>query len=395
VSVPPVLTRSFALLVTAHFLQALGFSSLILLPVYLDHLGASRSEVGVVMGSAAVGGLLARPAVGYCLDRFGRKPTVLTGTAALVSGLVGIAAVREAGLVACLGQAVLGAGTAACFTGYFTLASDLVPESRRTEGLALFGISGMIPLLVNPLAGGLGLEGEQLRWFFPAIGCAVAASVPFLVAVPEPRAVRASGGPTWAGLRRVAGALRAPALWPVWLATAVFAGLVAVFMAYSTVVAAHRGLGNPTAMWLTYSVGAVSVRLFGASLPDRVGPARLVPPALLAYSAAVVVIAVAHSPAALLVAGALAGFGHGYCFPVLTAQTVTRVPAAVRGSALSLFTALWDVVKLALVPAAGVLADATDDATMLLAVAALALGGLAGWAVLEGRLAPVAGADAE
>ena len=80
----PILTRPFALLVGANFLQALGFSSMILLPLYLDYLGASRALIGSIMSVGAVGGLLARPLVGWALDVLGRKTTLIAGTLVLV-----------------------------------------------------------------------------------------------------------------------------------------------------------------------------------------------------------------------------------------------------------------------------------------------------------------------
>ena len=93
----PLFTRPFVLLTAGHFLQALGYASLILLPVWLDHLGASRSEVGVVMAAAALGGLLVRPAVAWSLDVVGRRRTLLWGTALSGLGMVAIGGVDKMG----------------------------------------------------------------------------------------------------------------------------------------------------------------------------------------------------------------------------------------------------------------------------------------------------------
>lgn len=381
---PPILTRAFGLLVGAHFLQALGYSSMILLPLYLDFLGASRAQIGSIMAVSALGGLAVRPLVGIALDRVGRKPTLYLGTAVLVLGMLGVGGIEQPGAVAYLVRIVVGVGTATLFTSYFTFAADLVPEVRRTEGLALFGISGLVPLLVNPLAGQLGITGGQLRWFFPALGLLVAASVLFLWPIPE----RRSASPEPLRAVAVLTALREPALLPVWLATTVFSSLVAVFMAFSTVVAADREIDSPGVLWLAYAAGAVSVRLLGARLPARVGPSLVVPPALLAYGAALWLTARTDQPLGLAVAGGLAGIGHGYAFPVLAGQVVTRIRWSLRGSAMSLFTALWDLSKLLLVPAAGALADRTDDETMLVSVAAAGLLGVVIWGGLEAALGP-------
>jgi predicted MFS family arabinose efflux permease len=111
-------------------------------------------------------------------------------------------------------------------------------------------------------------------------------------------------------------------------------------------------------------------------------------PALLSYVAGVVVVAVAHTPAGFLLAGGLCGLGHGYCFPILAGQTVTRTPEKLRGSAMSLFTALWDASKLILVPIFGFIAREMGDERMFVIAATGAIAGIVGWAFLERRQNP-------
>jgi predicted MFS family arabinose efflux permease len=235
---------------------------------------------------------------------------------------------------------------------------------------------------VNPFAGRIGVEASELRWFFPVVGLVIACSLIFLAPVQAPPLAGAKTPLVWRDALR---ALRARPLWPVWFATGVFASLVSVFMSFTTVVAEARGLEDPAVAWFSYAGGAVLVRAVGASVPERVGLSRILAPALGAYVVAMGLVAVADSTSGFLLAGALAGFGHGYCFPVLTAQTVSRSPVALRGSALSLFTALWDVAKLAVVPAMGLLADWGGDGAMLWTCClAGAVGGVV-WAVMEWR----------
>ncbi|MBW1881724.1 MAG: MFS transporter [Deltaproteobacteria bacterium] len=376
---PPLLTASFLLLVSAHFLEALGYASMILLPLYLDWLGASRTEVGLIMGIAAVGGLLSRPMVGWSLDRFGRKPTLGVGTLILAGGMGLLGLVTTIGPLVYLARILIGVGIGVLFTGYFTLASDVVPEVRRTEGLALFGISGLVPLVVNPLAGRMGIAPPELRWFFLILAGVVLSSLVFLAPVREPpnHADRPpTASETWEALRR-------RSLLPVWLASVVFAGLVAVYMAFATVTAEARGVADPTVLWGTYAVGAIGIRLLGAQLPDRVGPSRIVAPAILAYIAGVLLTAWSHEGTGFAIAGFLAGIGHGFTFPVLASQVATRSPTALRGSAMAAFTALWDFAALVFVPMFGWFADLTNDGTMLSVAAATALVGLVGWVGLE------------
>ncbi len=376
----PILTPAFGWLTAAHLLQAFGYSSMILLPSYLDHLGASRGEIGAIMAASAIGGLASRPAVGWALDAWGRKPTLAAGTVVMTLGMLLVGLIDDIGWLAYAVRVVFGIGMGACFTGYFTLAADLVPVSRRTEGLALFGVSGLLPLALNPFAGRLGILGADVRWFLPMVGVVIGSSLLALTRVPErwaPRAPRRVFGPD------VLLALRHRALWSVWLADVVFSGMVALFMSFSLVVATDRGVSSPADMWLAYALGAISVRLFGGSLPDRVGPSRLLPPALLSYVAGVLLVAWSSSSGGFALAGLLAGVGHGYCFPILTAQVVTRSPESLRGSALAMFTGIWDLTKLLLPPAFGMIADLWGDVAMLQLTAGAAVFGLGLWALLE------------
>lgn len=378
----PLVTRDFVLIVVAHFLQALGYSSMLLLPLYLQHLGASRTEIGLAMGSTAVAGLVTRPLVGWGLDRWGRKPILLVGTVTVAVGMVLVGAIERMGPIVYLERIVFGLGVGALFTAYFTFAADLVPVSRRTEGLALFGVSGLVPLLVNPLSQQIGIAPADLRWFIPLLGVVVLASLLALAPLSEPARDPATRRP----MRQALPALVARPLWPVWLATSAFSALVAIFMTFATVAAERQGVPQAPRLWLTYALGAIVVRLVGARLPDRLGPANVVAPALGLYVTAMVATAQATTFTGFLVAALLAGIGHGYCFPVLSSQVVTRAPQTFRGSALAAFTALWGLSELATAPLFGAIADVHGDDAMFLTAAVGGIVSLALWVLLEHRL---------
>lgn len=380
----PLVTRDFVLLTLAHLLQALGFTSMVLLPVYLDHLGASATTIGAVMASASVSGLLARPAVARALDRWGRKPTLVAGTAVLVAGMALFGAVVEVGPLAVVARMLVGIGTGTLFTGYFALASDIVPAEHRTRGLALFGVSGLVPLVINPIAREAGFEPSELRWLFVALGALVALSLVPLLPVREPPRPAPAQRPT---RREVLATLRQPRLRPVWAAVIAFSTLASCFMAFSTVAAEHRGIASPAALWFAYAGGAVAVRLVFGPLADRVGPGRLVPPAFASFAVGCLGIALAESDLAFLAAGFFAGLGHGVGFPVLTSQAVTRTPEVLRGSGLATLTGFWELSALLATPAFGLLADLGSDRAQFSVLAAVAVLGAACWGPLERRAA--------
>jgi len=355
---------------------------MVLLPLYLDHLQANRTEIGLIMAAAKIGGIISRPGVGWLLDSWGRKATLVAGTLLIALGMSLIWWVEDTGIMIYVSRVVFGVGVGACFTGYFTFAADIVPESRRTEGLALFGVSGLLPMAGMPLMEQLGVTGAELRWFLPATGLVIVSSLIFLFFVRE-AAAEANRPPF--RFRNVLIAANQPSMRSVWLATIIFAGLVGMFLAFIGVTGRARGLENPSSLWLTYSLGAVIARLLGAGSLDRLGPSRLIPPALILYVIAAFIVAFAQTPGSFFAAGAIGGIAHGYCFPLLASQVTTRNPAELRGSAMAMYTLLWDLSSLVLTPILGWVAHHYSDQKMYLLAASLALIALPVWFRMERR----------
>ncbi len=374
-------TPAFFTLLAGHFLQALGYASMPLLPLYLEHLGASRTDMGTVMATSAISGLASRPFVGWALDSLGRRPTALLGTVLLASSLFLIPLVGEVGPFLYSIRLLFGLGLGTLFTGYFTMAADMVPAARRSEGIAIFGIAGLLPLAVNPIVGSLELPPDVLKWVFPLVGLLVLTSLLALWRLPE----RPSGGRGQAvlGPGAIVSAMVHPRLMSIWLANATLGIAMSVFLAFATVAADARGVGNPALLWFTFAGGAILVRLAGARIPDRMGPGNLVAPSLAAYGLSFVMLASAASPGAFLAAGVLAGFGHGYCFPVLASQLVDRVPEHLRGSSMAMFTAVFDLSLLVFNPLFGAVSDRWGDGLMFSSVAMTLTFALAIWGIME------------
>jgi MFS family permease len=380
----PLFTRPFMLLVLGHLLQALGWSSMLLLPVYIGHLGGSHTQIGIIMAMASVGGLLFRPLAGWSLDRLGRKPTLIAGTVILSAAMCLIGFADRIGPLIYVARFFVGVGTGTLMTGYFTFVSDFIPESRRTEGIALFGISGLAPIAINAVVDQLDIPFADLNMLFPCLGVVVLTSIIALIPVPETaQGLKKDAEPIT--LIAVTQALGSQSLRSTWLATTVFSGLVAVYMAFVTVTAKQQGISHPAELWGAYAIGAVGVRLFGARLPDRMGPHNFVIPALTCYASACLIAANATSSTDFCLSGLIAGLGHGYCFPVLTGQVVTRIPIHLRGIGIAMFTAIWEVTSLGATPVFGWIADTYDESTMfaLAAVIVTVASGL--WIILEHR----------
>jgi len=158
--------RAFGLAAAANALLSIAQSLFVHLPGFLQQLGAGEAQIGRVMATNAVGAILVWPLVGRLMDARGRRVVVLAGVALQVAAVglylsIDVLGPRVYGIRLLDGMAM-----AMWYTALFTYAADLVPASRRTEGLAIFGVSGLIPIGLAALAGDVILAYATYRELF-------------------------------------------------------------------------------------------------------------------------------------------------------------------------------------------------------------------------------------
>ncbi|KIG15004.1 major facilitator superfamily MFS_1 [Enhygromyxa salina] len=322
-------------------------------PGWLEQRGAGEVLIGVLVAVMAISAILARPVVGRVMDTRGRKLMLVIG------GLLHVAspalyllvdAMPDPSWVAIAGvRTVHGLAQAAMFSVLFTVAVDLVPADRRAHGIALFGVSGMIPMAVGGLLGDwVIVDGDYRTLYMVCGGCALTG---LLLTLPLPETRR--GGPS----RSFLAALLAPELRPLWFVGATFAmGLAAYFVFLKTYLLEAPQLGTMGMFFSTYAVSAVLLRVFFSWVPERLGLIRVLIPSLLAGAGGLALVALASAEIHLIGAAVLCGIGHGFAFPIISALVVTRAQPDERGSAIALFTAMFDLGVLLGGPSFGIAA---------------------------------------
>jgi predicted MFS family arabinose efflux permease len=169
--------------------------------------------------------------------------------------------------------------------------------------------------------------------------------------------------------RGIVAALAQPDLLPLWFVGTVFATAVCANVTFISTFVSTTGIGSVGAFFAPYSASAVVLRVLLGSLPERLGPKRVLLPAMVSMAIGLGVLTFAQSTGAVVLAGTLCGLGHGYTFPIVLGLVLARARPRERGAALAIYTALFDAGMLLGGPLLGSLIAATSYRTMFGAAA--------------------------
>lgn len=332
----------------ANFMHTLAFFFFLHLPGFLRQHTTDDFVIGLAMAAMAAAAIASRPIVGRIIDARGRRTVALVGSALNVAFSAAYLLVDDVGPLLMLVRVGHGAAEGMLFSVLFTIAADVVPAERRAEGMALFGVSGMIPLSLAGLLGDQILSVAGYRELFLASVAAAVLGALAALTLPDSRPDTPDGPK-----RSFLAAAAAEPLRPIWLVGFSFAFALASYFTFLKTYVDDTGVGTVGGFFTAYTTAAVLLRLALGWLPDRIGPKRVLVPSVWCAAAGIAVLAYGASDTASIVAGVLCGIGHGYAFPIASAMVVMRTPAHERGRALAAFTALFDLGLFVGAPALG------------------------------------------
>lgn len=318
-----------------------------LLPLYLnDTFGADKHTTGVVLSGYTAVALLVRPLSGYVADSFPRKQVLVLSYAAFAfffALYLGIAALPAAiglwtfAVVRTLHGGPMGLAT----TATTTAAIDVLPSSRRAEGIGYFGISNNLGTAIAPFVGlyAFDFTGSYTVLFMLAL---TASAIGLLscatVQIPQRELTK-----TKAPISLDRFFLMAAWRQSVMLACFSFSyGVVSTYLAIygKEVLGITTGTGG---FFLLLSIGLVASRLLGAK---SLGMGKVVENARAGMLISLVgffLFAACHNPMGYYGCALLVGLGNGHMFPATQTMFINLAEHSQRGTASSSLLTSWDV----------------------------------------------------
>lgn len=319
-----------------------------LIPLYIEGpLGGGEFGVGLSVAAFAVAAILARPFIGRLANRYGRRAVMVGG--ALIAALGGAGMSQMDSLAPLLAfRGLTGVGEAAMFVGAATLIADLSPRDRRAEGASYFSVAVFTGLGIGPVFGEWFLQDTQFERtfiasaFFALAAAGLASFAPSFVVSPDAQddaRVEPADAPRRAGLGRY---IHPAAVLPGSVLALGVGGLTTFFL-FIPDYSRDLGMSSSGGLFLVYALMSLLIRIFGATLPERLGPRRMVTVALIAFAVGLLAVATIEATWALWFAAVLIGIGAAFNYPSLNALTVNRVNDADRALAISSFTMFFEI----------------------------------------------------
>ena len=143
--------RNYLKVMTANFALFFAFYLLTpLLPLYLyETFGATKDVIGLVLSGYTIVALLFRPFSGFFVDSFPRKMVLLISYSAFAIFFAGYLAASSL-LLFTIVRTLHGGPFGAVTVANSTVAIDVLPSSRRNEGIGYYGLSNNLAMAISP-----------------------------------------------------------------------------------------------------------------------------------------------------------------------------------------------------------------------------------------------------
>ena len=309
-----------------------------ILPLYLVSFGASSTVIGAVMAVFTITATVMRIPVGLLIDRIGRKPFLTAGVALFAVGNFGY--MWAPSILLMLPFRVLhGIGWSGCTTAVATLAADIAPPKRRGELIGYAAMASSLGGAIGPVAGFGLLQRFDYSGVFLGTAALLFVSLILGAFIKEPKHAPRNNPRelTWLDLLVIPETLL-PAIAVAFLSFG--HGGILTFL---PIHALKLGLENPGLWFGLYAFCLLLSRPVAGPLSDRISRRAVIVPGLILNLLGIGILALASSPAWLMAAAVVGGFGTGAAQPALMTVAVDQTSPQRRGQSMAQYQCFYDL----------------------------------------------------
>ena len=311
------------------------------LPLYIEDIGATKQQIGIIMGSFAIGLLLFRPLLGQLADKRGRKIVLMIGLLSAAIAPIGYNFVQSIPILFVI-RAFHGISIAAFSTAFLALVADIAPVENRGELIGYMSLTNPIGMAIGPALGGYLMETYSYTALFTlstALACfGLLFSLPIINPIVEAQEQAINSDSSF-WLKLLAPRIRIPAilLFIIGLTLGNLHTFVTLFIKSAEVDL------NPGFFYTVVAMASFCSRLFSGKASDRFGRGLFITSSLICYTLAMLILWNANSSVEFLLAAIVQGIGGGTIIPMISAMITDRSYSYERGRTFGLCMIGFDI----------------------------------------------------
>lgn len=334
-------TKNFIFIIVINFFVFLNHLMVLsTFPFFISYLGYSDSVSGACATIFSLIAVICRPFIGWMLDNGKRKTILLIGLCGMALIPMGYLLIYTA--VASIVLAVIfrmahGCALACSNTSTSTIATDIIPKSRFSEGMGMFGMATALATACAPTIGEM-LMGYGFSILFLTATIIMIISLVLFAMLKTPKIDVPKKSLSIKGLIDK-DALPASITVLIFLLTyGALENYILKFVSVADTITLSGGL-----YFTIMAVMLLLTRITVGKVADKKGEAIFVYTCNITMFIAFLLLAFIPNNISFIISAALSGYAFGGLEPALQAMAVSIAPPSSRGAANSTFLCAYDI----------------------------------------------------
>lgn len=338
-------TKDFLMISLSNFLLFISFYTLMvtLAGYSIDKFHASQSEAGLASGIFVLGAVLVRPIAGKMIDQIGKKRLLMIGIGSFLIMMLLYFPINSISLLF-LVRFIHGFSFGIATTATGTIAADIIPSSRRGEGMGYFATSMNLAMAVGPFLGLIITQYADHNVIFivtTLFSIIAFVSTIFIKIQKEDMGIKRSA-PVRSGFH-LSDYFEKTTM-PIAILMCIFGFAYSSILSFMSSFAEEINLVDAASFFFVmYAAFLLISRPFTGKLFDLKGENKVIYPSILLFAIGLIILSQVQHGMVLLIAGAVIGIGFGTLQSSAQTVAVNLAPRNRVGLATSTFFVFYDL----------------------------------------------------
>jgi MFS family permease len=324
------------------FLFLAFYYLIVTLPIYtIRELQGSETEAGLLITVFLITAIFIRPFAGKWAVSLGNRTVLFIGLLIfIVSSLFYFISDSVLGLIIIRLIHGLGFGIATTATG--AIVANVIPDSRKGEGMGYYALSFNIAVVIGPFIGLTAInQWSTCMLFGLVVLCSLLSIIMGFFISRKTNVVLQTTGTK--KMKQKLQLVEKSAV-QISIVAALFAIIYSSILSFVPVYAEElRLLQASSYFFVVYALVMLLSRPFTGKWLDQYGANVIVYPSILIFSIGMFLLAMSETTVVFLLAAAFIGLGWGTLFPTFQTISVQKATAERKGLAMATFLSIFDL----------------------------------------------------